>query len=81
MTIEMKPVESSQVAAIGYDAGSQTLAIKFRSGGSTYHYDNVPASLFDDMQKAESVGSFFYKNIKPKSDLYPYTKQVEKAKD
>jgi KTSC domain len=80
MNIEMKPVESSQISAIGYDATTKTLAIKFKGGGSTYHYDNVPANLYEDMQKAKSVGSFFYKEIKPKSDLYPYKKQVAETK-
>ena len=71
----MKPVTSSQITSIGYDATTKTLAVLFKGGTSPYHYANVPASLFVDMIVAESIGSFFYKNIKPFKEKFPYTKQ------
>ena len=58
-TIHMNPVEkSSNIAATGYDPHSKTLAIKFKGGNKTYHYAGVPHDLFDQMNKAESVGKF-----------------------
>ena len=75
MTITMKEVKSSQIEAIGHDAATDTLAIRFK-GGSEYRYENVPQGIYDDMAKAESVGAFFGKHIKPHADLYPFKKQV-----
>lgn len=57
--IHMKPVaKSSNIAATGYDPHSKTLAIQFKGGGKTYHYSDVPHDLFEQMNKAESVGKF-----------------------
>ena len=57
--ITMNPIEkSSNIAATGYDQHSKTLAIQFKGGGKTYHYEGVPESLYGDMHKAESVGKF-----------------------
>jgi len=67
----MTPVESSQIARIGYDATTNTLAIEFARGG-LYHYDNVTPELYAKMQAAESKGSFFFKEIKPFTKEYPY---------
>jgi hypothetical protein len=75
--IEMLPVDSSQIAAIGHDTAGNTLAIQFkgRNGpGSVYHYQNVDAAAFEQFAAAESIGSHFYKHIKPHADKYPYQK-------
>lgn len=79
MDIAMQPVTSSQIAQIGYDADSETLAIRFNPNranaeGSVYHYANVPAKVWEDLQAAESKGSFFIHNIKNDPARYPYTK-------
>jgi hypothetical protein len=79
MTITMKEVKSSQIEAIGYDDATSTLAIRFK-GGSVYNYSNVPASVFEELSAAESVGSFFGKHIKPHVDLYPFKKQPKAEK-
>jgi hypothetical protein len=79
--IPLTPVQSSQIHAIGHDPASNTLAIQFKSGKApVYHYANVGAELFEQFRGAESVGSFFYKNIKPHADKYPYTR-IEDRKD
>lgn len=66
-TIHMKPVEkSSNIAATGYDPHSKTLAVQFRGGGRVYHYEGVPADLFEQMHKAESVGKFVVSHITKK---------------
>lgn len=76
--INMDSVESSQLAAIGYDAETQTLAIQFKAKGtapgSLYHYANVTPEDFAAFRDAESIGSHFYKFIKPFKDKYPYTR-------
>lgn len=83
MNIEMKPVTSSQIAAIGHDSASGTLAILFppkKSTGisDTYHYQGVSAELFAEFLAAESQGSFFIQRIKKFPEQYPYRK-VEAA--
>jgi hypothetical protein len=75
--ITMQPVTSSQIEAIGHAPATNTLAIQFkgRTGpGSIYHYQNVDAEQFKQFQAAESVGSHFYKHIKPFAEKFPYQK-------
>lgn len=78
-TIAMDAVESSQVAKIGHHPETNTLAIQFSnrkngSPGGVYHYENITPKLFADFKGAESVGSHFYKHIKPFADRFPYVK-------
>ncbi len=74
--MQMQAVQSSQINAIGYNAATLKMRIEFKPG-SLYEYSNVPPDLFEKFAKAESTGSFFYKNIKPFPDKYPYTKLVD----
>ena len=60
---EMKPVESSQIKAIGYDAAAKELHVEFNTG-ALYSYADVSPSLWNEFDEAESKGSFFHKNIK-----------------
>lgn len=77
-SITMTPVQSSQIAALGHDAASKTLAVEFKGWGgkpgSTYHYANVDAATFDALRGAESIGSHFGRHIKPHPAKYPFTK-------
>ena len=80
LVIAMDAVESSQIAAIGHDPESNTLAIQFSprkdgSPGSVYHYANVTAEDYAAFKGAESIGSHFGKYIKPFADKYPFAKQ------
>lgn len=76
--IEMQSVESWQIAALGYDAETQTLAIRFKNwkgeATSLYHYQNVSAAEFEALRDADSIGRHFGQNIKPHADRYPYTR-------
>lgn len=56
-------VESSNLAAIGYDAGSKTLQVDFKTG-KRYQYQNVPPEVFAEFKAAESVGKFFAAQVK-----------------
>lgn len=69
--IVMHPVDSSQIAEIGHDEATNTLAIRFKSKkgvGSLYHYPNKTRDLFLQFRSAESLGVFFGANIKPFND-------------
>ena len=64
--IALSPVVSTQVAAIGYDQDSKTLAVTFTRGeGAIYHYPDVEPETFVAMKTADSVGAFFGQHIKP----------------
>lgn len=65
MPIERQPVVSSDVASIGYDAGSETLEIEFKATG-IYRYFSVPASVASELQRSPSPGKFFRQHIKGK---------------
>lgn len=67
--ITLHPVTSSQIVAIGHDPETKTLAVKFKSfkpdePDRLYHYAGVPAVVYAEMQKAESVGKYLNANIK-----------------
>jgi KTSC domain len=63
--IEMVPVKSHQIAAIGYDAATKTLAVTFTRGtGAIYHYPNVEPKVHADFIDAESIGKYFGQHIK-----------------
>jgi len=65
---DMHPVISSNIAAIGYDEGDQTVYIQFLNG-PTYAYKGVPAHEFENLRTAPSVGSYLNRNYK---NVYPY---------
>lgn len=58
----MREVASTNVAAIGYDEASKTLCVEF-FGGSRYRYADVPASLYEDLCLAPSVGRYLREHV------------------
>lgn len=83
--IELAPVESSQLAAVGYDAATATLAIRFNGKGdkpgSLYHYANFGETDWAALRDAESKGSHFIRQIKPHADRYPCVRIIEAPVD
>lgn len=70
--IEMFPVASSNVHSVGYDAETQTLAVRFKSRGApgrVYRYKGVPADVNDALTKAPSVGRFIAAHVKDRYDF------------
>ncbi len=61
--MKRKPVTSSMIASIGYDAKTKSLEIEFNSGMIWQYYD-LPKSEFNKMNKADSLGRYFLVNIK-----------------
>ena len=59
----MQSVNSSNIAAVGYDADSQTLTIEFRSGG-TYEFYDVPEAVHQSLMQSSSLGSYFQSEIR-----------------
>lgn len=66
VAIPMAEVKSGQVARVGYDDSTKTLAVQFRFGKQAiYHYPDVLPSTYEAFLEAESKGTFFDKHIKP----------------
>ena len=57
------PVQSSNIASVGYDPATSTLEIEFHSGG-VYQYLGVSREVYEGLMKAASKGSYFHHNIK-----------------
>lgn len=55
---------SSNVAAIGYESSQKVLQVDFNSN-SRYRYFDVPFTVFSNFLKADSVGKFLNREIKP----------------
>jgi hypothetical protein len=62
---EMIFVVSSNVEAIGYDAGTLELHVRFLKSGETYVYYAVEEWRSQEFMQAESKGIYLNVNIKP----------------
>lgn len=60
---KMQSVSSSNIASVGYEEESQVAFVEFLNG-STYKYEDVPKSEFDNLLAASSVGKYFNQNFK-----------------
>lgn len=67
-------VKSSTIKALEYYPEIDMLEVEFVRG-VTYIYFDVPQDVYDELIKAESIGSYFSKNI---AKEYAYEKQEEK---
>lgn len=56
-------VESSNVDALGYDGGTNTLSVVFKNK-TVYFYLGVPQEMYEKFVNAESKGKFFSLEIK-----------------
>jgi len=65
-----RPVESSNIASVGYEASSATLEIEFRSGG-IYRYFDVPEWVYRELMEAPPHGKYLHTHIR---DKYRYMK-------
>jgi len=72
-----KPVDSSNIAAVGWDPRTMVLEVEFHHGG-VYHYLEVPKSVYGDFIHADSIGKHFHKYIRP---TYSYRKAEEEAEE
>jgi hypothetical protein len=66
--MELIPVVSSNLSAVGYDPDNQHLYVRFKNG-LKYRYLRVPKPLFDALMKAISKGAFFNDKIKDRFEF------------
>lgn len=67
--MKLHEVNSSTIAAIGYDPEARILQVNFKTkdgDGSPYTYADVPADLAWHLLNADSVGKFLASEIKGK---------------
>ena len=68
--IDLNAVESSMIAAAGYEPDTKTLFVLFNSG-VVYEYHDVPRDIYDQLMAAESKGRFMNDNV---IDQYSYAR-------
>ena len=66
-------VESTTLAAVGYDEAQNALELEFRSG-AIYHYFDVPVDVHEQLLKASSRGGYFNRVIRGR---FPYRLLVD----
>lgn len=62
-------VISSQINSVGYDPATETLEVQFLNDSSVWQYSPVSQSLYDAMMFADSVGAYFYQNVRRNADI------------
>jgi len=62
--IAFRPVQSSQISGIGYDADQRKLSIKFKKKGTVYEYAAVPPEEHEMLLAAQSIGKYFHSHIR-----------------
>jgi len=55
----MQPVRSSAIAAVGYDATTRKLRIRFVGNVITYDFCNVPSHIYSGLLLATSKGRYY----------------------
>jgi len=76
LDIEMQEVSSSNISAIGYDVEEMILRIEFNTG-RTYDYEDVPEYVYENLENADSIGSYFYKHIRNNYEGKEITEELE----
>jgi hypothetical protein len=67
-------VNSSVIRTLGYDPQTSVMEVEFRTG-RVYHYSAIPAAVYDDLLRANSIGEYFNREIRPN---YPYVEVTGK---
>lgn len=62
--VDLHPVDSTSIEAIGYDPASRELHVRFLQAGRTYTYFDVDEAVYEEFRQADSIGQFFNANIK-----------------
>ena len=87
--MEMVPVTSSQLAAVGYDRETRTLRIRFADyrhkgndrliPGALYEYDDVPEDIHAGLMAAHSAGAYFGEHVRKGGFTFRRIEEEENA--
>lgn len=61
--MEMKPVNSSAIRAVGYDVATRGMRILFKQG-HYYDFCGVPEQVYLGLMRASSKGTYYNDHIK-----------------
>jgi hypothetical protein len=61
---EIVPLQSSFLAAVGYDSQRRVLFLRFVSDSSLYAYDGVGINVYSGLVTSASKGAFFNESIR-----------------
>ncbi len=61
--MQMIPVRSSAITAVGYDAATRRMKIAFKQG-RTYDFCGVPPEVYHGLMNAASVGAYYDRIIR-----------------
>lgn len=67
LEIARTPVESSNIAAVGFDELARIIVVEFdvpTAENSVYAYLDCDKALYEDFLSAESKGKFFHQRIR-----------------
>lgn len=73
--LTLASIESSNIRSIGYCLETQILGVKFLDG-SVYLYAGVAGPVWDQLQAAESKGSFLAREVR---NRYACTKLIQEG--
>ena len=62
--VDLHKVDSSAIHSMGYDREQEILAIEFKESQELWYYYGVPESVYEEMENADSIGSYYNQNIK-----------------
>lgn len=68
--MDLRPVASSVLAAVGYDARTRCMEVDFRDSGLRYRYLDVPPEVFAALMAAPSKGTFLNDHIKGRYESF-----------
>ena len=66
--MRLRPVESEMLRLVGYDEKQRVLEVVFNTG-DRYRYLDVPASAYEALMEAESIGQYMHRHV---IDRYEY---------
>lgn len=66
--IPLFAVESSALSRVGYSSANRVLVAEFKDSGAIYAYYDVPQSVYNSLISAESIGNYFYYNVRTSYD-------------
>jgi ATP-dependent DNA helicase RecG len=67
--IKRVPVDSSNIASVGYDKVSQVMEIEFHHG-AIYQYFGASEKVYEELMSSPAMGSYFMNEIKTKFEYH-----------
>lgn len=72
--LSRQDIVSSNIKSIGYDPGTNTLEVEFKAKGKNpekiYQYQPVTPPEYDELMKADSIGSHFNSTIRINPNIF-----------